>query len=141
MVKIIIGILAGLVAGAIIGFFIGIAHRKRVAEAAVGSAEKEANRILNDAIAQAEAKKKEAVLEAKDEIHKQRTETERELRDRRKEVTRLEQRITQKEEALDRKTDNLRIQSCFRCERFRGRGGQAFHAGRPASRPYQSHSG
>ena len=107
MIKIIIGVLAGLAAGILMGFFIGIAHRKRVAEAAVGSAEKEANRILNDAIAQAEAKKKESILEAKDEIHKQRTETERELRDRRKEVTRLEQRITQKEEALDRKTDNL----------------------------------
>ncbi len=107
LIKIIIGVLAGLAAGILMGFFIGIAHRKRVAEAAVGSAEKEANRILNDAIAQAEAKKKESILEAKDEIHKQRTETERELRDRRKEVTRLEQRITQKEEALDRKTDNL----------------------------------
>lgn len=93
--------------GAGVGFVIGGAHRKRVAEAAIGSAEKEANKILSDAIANAEAKKKEAILEAKDEIHKQRTETEKELRERRSEVQRLERRITQKEETLDKKSENL----------------------------------
>ena len=91
----------------IIGFVIGGLHRKKVAEAAIGSAEKEANKIISDAIAAAEAKKKESILEAKDEIHKQRTETEKELRERRNEVQRLERRITQKEESLDKKSDNL----------------------------------
>ncbi|MBQ6266524.1 MAG: ribonuclease Y [Clostridia bacterium] len=89
------------------GFLLGGLHRKKVAEAAIGSAEQEANKIISDAIASAEAKKKEIVLEGKDEIHKQRTETERELRDRRKEVQQLERRISQKEEALDKKTNNL----------------------------------
>ncbi len=107
LVSILIGIAVGLVVGIIAGYFIGVAHRKKVAEAEIGSAEKEANRIISDAMTTAEAKKKEAILEAKDEIHKQRTETEKELRERRSEVQRLERRITQKEENLDKKSDNL----------------------------------
>ncbi len=107
LVSILIGIAVGLVVGIIAGYFIGVAHRKKVAEAEIGSAEKEANRIISDAMTAAEAKKKEAILEAKDEIHKQRTETEKELRERRSEVQRLERRITQKEENLDKKSDNL----------------------------------
>ncbi len=107
LVSILIGAAVGLVLGIVLGFFIGSSHRKKVAEAAIGSAEKEASKIVSDALATAEAKKKEALLEAKDEIHKQRTETEKELRERRSEVQRLEKRITQKEENLEKKSDNL----------------------------------
>lgn len=78
-----------------------------VAEQKIGSAEQEATRILNDALSQAETKKKEAIIEAKDEIHKQRTEADRELRDRRAEVQRQERRINQREETLDKRSDNL----------------------------------
>ncbi|MGN0574286.1 MAG: ribonuclease Y [Acutalibacteraceae bacterium] len=95
------------VVGMVVMFILGGLHRKKTAEAAIGSAEQEANKIVSDAIAEAEAKKKEAVLEAKDEIHKQRTETEKELRERRNEVQRMERRINQKEETLDKKSDNL----------------------------------
>ena len=49
-----------------VGLFIGIAHRKRVAEAAIGSAEQEATRIVNEAVTKAESAKKEKILEAKD---------------------------------------------------------------------------
>lgn len=107
IVSILIGVAIGLVLGIAAGFFIGSSHRKKVAESAIGSAEKEASRIVSDALASAEAKKKEALIEAKDEIHKQRTETEKELRERRSEVQRLEKRITQKEENLEKKSDNL----------------------------------
>lgn len=93
--------------GAVVFFILGGLRRKKIAEAAIGSAEQEANKIVSDAMATAEAKKKEAILEAKDEIHKQRTETERELRERRNEVQRMERRINQKEETLDKKTENL----------------------------------
>jgi ribonuclease Y len=85
----------------------GEEHRKLVAEQKIGSAEQEATRILNDALSQAETKKKEAIIEAKDEIHKQRTEADRELRDRRAEVQRQERRINQREETLDKRSDNL----------------------------------
>ncbi len=91
----------------VVGFILGGLHRKKVAEAAIGSATAEATRIVNEAIATAETKKKEAILEAKDEIHKQRTETEKELRERRSEVQRQERRLVQKEENLDKKSDNL----------------------------------
>lgn len=104
---ILIAAVVALLVGLAAGFVIGGSHRKRTAEAAIGSAEKEAAKIVNDAIGEAEAKKKEAILEAKDEIHKQRSETEKELRERRTEVQHLERRITQKEEALDKKSENL----------------------------------
>lgn len=103
---ILIAVAAFVVAG-VLGFVLGQIHRKKVAEAAIGSATEEATRIVNDAIAQAESKKKEAVIEAKDEIHKLRTETERELRERRSEVMRQERRNNQKEETLDKKAENL----------------------------------
>ena len=91
----------------VLGFIIGWNGRRKSAESTIRSAEDEARRILGDAIKNAESKKKEALLEAKDEIHNLRQETERDLRERRSEVQRQEHRIQQKEEALDRKTDNL----------------------------------
>ncbi len=91
----------------IVGFFIGSNYRRKSAERTIGSAEDEAKRILNDAMKQAETKKKEALIEAKDEIHRLRQETEKDLRERRTEVQRQENRVHQKEETLDRKTDNL----------------------------------
>ena len=113
------GITTGLYIGTIIGLLIAFAvasvfiykqgenHRKLVAEQKIGSAEQEATRIMNDALATAEQKRKEAILEAKDEIHKQRSEAERELRDRRAEAQRQERRINQREETLDKRSDNL----------------------------------
>ena len=92
---------------AVVGFIAGSAYRRKSAEATIGSAEDEARRILNDAIKNSEQKKKEALLEAKDEIHNLRQETEKDLRERRSEVQRQEHRLQQKEESLDKKTDNL----------------------------------
>jgi len=106
IVWVIIAVAAAVVFG-VVGYIIGGLHRKKVAEATIGSANKEAARIVNEALTEAETKKKEAILEAKDEIHKQRTETEKELRERRSEVQRQERRLIQKEEAIDKKTDSL----------------------------------
>ncbi len=91
----------------IAGFFVGSSYRKKSAEKTIGSAEEEAKRILNDALKNAETRKKETLLEAKDEIHQLRQETERDLRERRSEVQRQEHRLLQREETLDKKTDNL----------------------------------
>ncbi|MGN0666470.1 MAG: ribonuclease Y [Huintestinicola sp.] len=98
------------VAAAISGFICfkaGISYRKSQAESAIGSAEKEAERILEVAREEADSKKKIALVEAKDEIHKSRTELEKEIKDRRSELSRQERRIQQKEENLDKKNDNL----------------------------------
>ncbi len=104
-------IAAGFAVGAlvfgIICFLLGIRHRKNKAESIIGSAEQESKRILNDALKNAEAKKKETILEAKDEIHRLRNESDKELRERRSEVQRQERRIQQKEETLDKKIENL----------------------------------
>lgn len=100
-------IIVAIVAGLAVGVYIGIQRRKQVAEKAIGSAETEANRIVSEAIKSAEAKKKEFLLEGKDELHRLRNENEKEISDRRKEVQRQERRIQQKEETLDRKMDNL----------------------------------
>ena len=92
---------------AVVAFKKGMEHRRKTAEAAIGSAEKEAERIVEDAAKNAESKKKEALLEAKEEIHKSRTEADRELKDRRIDISRQERRVQQKEENLDRKLDNI----------------------------------
>ncbi len=89
------------------GFAAGSAYRRKADRTAVGSAEDEARKILSDAIKAAEAKKKELLIEAKDEIHRQRSESDKDLRERRSEIQRQEHRLQQKEENLDRKTDNL----------------------------------
>lgn len=106
----IITIIVAVVAAAAIGavcFILGGIHRKRVAEKAIGDANEEAKRIINAALSTAEAKKRELLIEAKDEIHRERTENEKEIKDRRVEVQRSERRLIQKEESLDRKLDAL----------------------------------
>ena len=99
--------LIGLVVGVVVGVLAGIAYRKKVAEREISSAEEEAKRIINESIKSAESKKREALLEAKEEIHKNRTEYEREVKERRAELSKQERRLQQKEENLDRKTDSL----------------------------------
>ncbi len=99
----IIAAVVGVAAGSVIGFL----YRKNIAEKEIGTAEQEATRILNEAIKAGETKKREAILEAKDEIHKNRTEAEREIKERRNETQKLERRLMQKEETLDKKTDSV----------------------------------
>ncbi|ALC90944.1 ribonuclease [Bacillus sp. FJAT-18017] len=98
-----ISILLGLFVGAVVGYFI----RKSFAEKQIAGAKSAAEQILEDARRDADASKKEALLEAKDEIHKLRTEAEREVRERRNELQKQENRLLQREENLDRKDDTL----------------------------------
>ena len=107
MVWFFVGLAAGLLIGAIVFFFLGIRYRKNVAEKEIGSAEQEATRIINEAIKGGESKKREMLLEAKEEIHKTRTESEREIKERRTELNKQERRLQQKEESLDKKLDNF----------------------------------
>lgn len=106
-----IGIFIGLAIGAVIASFIsfriGYNRRKIDAEAEIGSAEQESKRIVNEALKTAESKKREALLEAKEEVHRSRIELDREIKERRSEIQRLERRLVQKEEALDKKAENL----------------------------------
>jgi len=90
-----------------LGLPFGMAYRKRVSEREIGSAETEATRIINEAIRSGESRKKEMLLEAKDEIHRSRTEYEKEVKERRAELSKQERRLQQKEEALDKKTETF----------------------------------
>ena len=87
------------------GFGLGVGYRKKVAEREIGSAEAEATRLLNEAIRSGENRKKEMLLEAKDEIHKSRTEHDKEVKERRAELSKQERRLEQKEATLDKKTE------------------------------------
>ena len=87
-------------------FYFGQQHRRKTAEAKIGSAEEEAVRIVNDAVKSAEQKRKETLVEAKDEVFRLKAEADKEIKDRRSELGRQERRLDQKEEALERKIQN-----------------------------------
>ena len=106
ILTVVLVLVAAAVAGAL-GFYLGGENRKRTAEAKIGSAEEETKRIVNDAIKAAEQKRKETIIEAKDEAFKLKSDADKEIKDRRAEITRQERRIDQKEEALDKRTAQM----------------------------------
>ena len=106
ILTVVLVLVAAAVAGAL-GFYLGGENRKRTAEAKIGSAEEEAKRIVNDAIKAAEQKRKETIIEAKDEAFKLKSDADKEIKDRRAEITRQERRIDQTEEALDKRTAQM----------------------------------
>ena len=102
MKTIIIALIAAAISG-VVCFILGSAHRKKTAEGLIGSANEEATRIVNQAVTEAETKKREALLEAKEETLRMKNESEREIKESRAEVQRYERRILAKEEQLDKK--------------------------------------
>lgn len=94
---------------AVVSFAVGYLMRRSMAEAKLGSAEAEAQRLVTVAQQDAEAKKREVLLEAKEEVHKLRNDAERELRDRRNELNQLERRLMHKEESLDKRHEQMEV--------------------------------
>ncbi|MCL1884838.1 MAG: ribonuclease Y [Defluviitaleaceae bacterium] len=94
-----------IVAAAILSFFVGVVYRKKIAEAKLGTAEVKAENLLEEAKRNAEARAKEMLLEAKEESIKTKNEAEKDAKERRNELQRLEKRLLQKEEVLDRKIE------------------------------------
>ncbi|MFC2950044.1 ribonuclease Y [Virgibacillus sediminis] len=103
IIILVISILLTLIVGIVVGYLV----RRSIAEAKISSAEDLAKQIVDEAHRNADASKKEALLEAKDEIHQLRQKTDDELRERRLEVQKQETRLAQKEENLDRKSESL----------------------------------
>ena len=95
-------VVVGLAGGAV-----GYLVRKNVDESKIATAEEQAIRIVQDAEQAGEAKRKEMMMEAKEEIHRLRSEMERENKDRRSDLQRQERRLVQKEENLDRKIESF----------------------------------
>ena len=89
-----------------LGFLAGILYRKKIAESKLGSAEIEAENIIEEAKRTAEARSKEMLLEAKEESIKTKNEADNDAKERRNELQRLEKRLLQKEESLDKKIEN-----------------------------------
>ncbi len=91
----------------VIAFRMGISYRKKIAEAEIGGAEQEAKKIVSEAAVAAENKKREVLIEAKEEAHKMRIEFDKEMKEQRAEHQRAERRLQQKEESLDKKVEQL----------------------------------
>ena len=89
----------------LVGIVIGSLTRKRSIEREIGDAEEYAKRVMNDANKNAENKKREALLEVKDEIYRQRSEYDQEEKQRRADIQKQERRLQSKEETLDRKIE------------------------------------
>lgn len=92
---------------AVITWFAAIAYRKNVAESKIGKAEDKAREIIDEALKTAEAKKREALLDAKEENLKIKNDFEKEMKERRNETQRTEKRLLSKEENLDRKAEQM----------------------------------
>ena len=105
----ILGIVAAAAGALYVGYTLGGKKMKKEIEGKIGKTEDAMKKLVDDATNKAEAVKKEKLLEAKEEILRQKTETEKELRERRNETQRTERRLLQREEMLDKKLDNLEV--------------------------------
>ena len=105
--EVIIAVAVTAVVVAVIAWLFAISYQKKVYADKIGTVEEKSREIIDEALKVAETKKREALLEAKEESLKTKNELEREIRERRNELSRMEKRAMNKEEALDRKADAL----------------------------------
>ena len=96
-----------LIVAVIVSWFLSLTYRKNVVEKKNSDAEDRAREIIDEAVKNAEAKKKEILLEAKEESIKTKNDLDKEIKDRRNEVQRMEKRVLSREENLDRKTEAI----------------------------------
>ena len=95
------------IVSAVISHFVTVSNLKKNAESKIGNAENKAREIIDNAVKTAEAKKKESLLEIKEESIKNKNELERESKERRSELQRYEKRVLSKEEALDKRSEAI----------------------------------
>ena len=95
------------IAAAIVSHFVTVSNMRKNAESKIGNAESKAREIIDDAVKTAEAKKKESLLEIKEESIRTKNELEKETKERRAELQRYEKRVLSKEESLDKKSDAI----------------------------------
>lgn len=107
MTIVVIAVIIAVLVTALVAWNAAISYRKRVYESKIGSAEEKSREIIDEAMKTAETKKREGLLELKEEALKNKNELERESKERRAEVQRYEKRVLSKEEAVDRKADSL----------------------------------
>ena len=105
--EIIIAVAATLVITAPVSAFVATAYRKKVVEGKIGSAEEKAREIIDEALKTAETKKREGLLEIKEESIRTKNELDKEIKERRAEAQRYERRVQQKEENIDKKAEAI----------------------------------
>ncbi len=105
IIAVAVAVVIAVVVTALIVWHAAISYRKRVVEQKIGTAEDKAREIIDEALKTAEAKKREGLLELKEESLRNKNELERESRERRNELQKFEKRVLAKEEAVDRKAD------------------------------------
>ena len=93
--------------GAVIFWFVSKTNYKKNYESKIGSAEEKARGIIDDALKAAESKKREALLEVKEESIRVKNELDKETKERRNELQKYERRVLQKEESLDKKNEQV----------------------------------
>ena len=114
MLQIVIAVVITLIVTAVLTYFITTAYHKNVANAKIGNAEDRAREIIDEAVKTAETKKREAMLEAKEESIRVKNDLDKEVKERRAEIQRSERRVVQKEENLDKKLESIeRREACF----------------------------
>ena len=107
MIVVAIVLIVVAVAAAVLSHFLTVSNLKNNAESKIGNAEAKAREIIDDAVKTAETKKKESLLEIKEESIKNKNELEKETKERRSELQRYEKRVLSKEEALDKKSEAI----------------------------------
>ncbi len=107
MQGVIIAVIVTLILSVPMTCLITVAYRRKIAGQKIGSAEEKARAIIDEAVKAAETKKRETLLEVKEETIRSRNDLDREIRERRAEIQRNERRIVQKEENLDKKLESI----------------------------------
>ncbi|HKM21511.1 MAG TPA: ribonuclease Y [Lachnospiraceae bacterium] len=107
MIAIVIAVVVTLVVAIPVTYVVSVNSRKKSDDAKIGNAEQKAREIIDEALKTAETKKREGLLEVKEESIRTKNELEKESKERRKEIQRLESRVQQKEESVDKKLDAI----------------------------------
>ncbi len=107
MMYIIIAVVATLIVAVPVTIVTTTSYQKKTAKSKVGNAEEQARQIIDEALKTAEEKKRESLLEIKEESIRSKNELDKEIKERRNEIQRNERRIQQKEENIDRKTESI----------------------------------
>ena len=100
----IIAVIVAILVTAAITYVVTTVYHKNVATAKIGSAEEKARGIIDEAVKTAETKKREAMLEAKEESIRVKNELDKEVKERRAELQRYERRVLNKEENVEKKS-------------------------------------
>jgi len=107
MIEVVVAVLVTLVIAVPVSAIIATKRHKKMVESKIGNADEKAREIIDEALKTAEAKKREGLLEVKEESIRTKNELDKEIKERRAEAQRYERRVQQKEENIDKKADAI----------------------------------